>query len=205
MKNYNIVAITVSTNYDDYLCHVLESNYKYFKHWYIITEETDKATIDLCSKYPNVEVLFFTFKDQNSVFNKGGALRYAQMLAHERFKDEWFLILDSDICLPLDFAESINKLTLDENVVYGADRRICRQISDRNVGNLIDTYNKVYVIGFFQLYKCKHLYDSSYDCSKTDTDFTLKFKRFEWLNIIVDHLGDFGQNWKERISQKFSD
>lgn len=203
MNSSFIIAITVSTNYDDVLSHALEANHTFFKHWYIITDESDKATIELCSRYSNVEVLFFVFKTEQSNFNKGGAIYYAQTLAHERFKDEWILILDSDICLPKDFNETISNVTLDENTLYG----ITRKLYDPNdmTSYKLDTRwkNSNLVIGFFQLYKYRYLYPNfSQSCSDVDCVFSNKFEKKEWLNIIADHLGEAFKNWNGRITKR---
>ena len=74
-----MIAITTSVFYHDELPIVLDRNYHLFKEWYILTSEKDKKTIELCSKYANVTILFFDFY-KNGGFNKFGAIKKAQKI-----------------------------------------------------------------------------------------------------------------------------
>lgn len=206
----DIVAIMISVDYEDILPYVLEANHKFFKRWYIVTEERDLVTQKLCSKYPNVEVLFFKFKDEVNEFNFGGARRYAQQIANERFKDSYKLIIDSDICLPSNFKDLVDNIEIDEDTIYGTERRLVMKIEDYLKDTVshcvVETHLKPQnrVIGFFQLYKNDFLYEDSRTCGHVDILFSSKFKKVNYLNMIVIHLGQIGQNWGGRITQKLS-
>lgn len=58
-----LVAITVSTNYDDLLKFIVPQNYKFFDTWYIITDKSDEKTIKVINdfNYKNIELMFFNF------------------------------------------------------------------------------------------------------------------------------------------------
>lgn len=206
----DIVAIMISVDYEDILPYVLEANHTFFKHWYIVTEERDLVTQEMCKKYPNVEVLFFKFKDEKSEFNFGGARKYAQQIANEEFKDDYKLIIDSDICLPSNFKALVNTINIDEDTIYGTERRLVMKIEDylnNTVSHcVVETHLKPQnrVIGFFQLYRSSFLYEDSTTCGHTDILFSNKFKKVKYLDMIVIHLGQIGQNWGGRITQKIS-
>lgn len=208
MKANNIIAITISTNYEDLLPYIVEANAKFFKHWYIVTEESDKATQEICSKYPNIETLFFSFKTPQCAFNFGGARRFAQQIAQEKFKEDFILILDSDICLPENFKQVIDSSNLEEEIIYGATRRLVYDLKDyinnNNKHCIIDKrwVNENRVIGFFQLYKSSNLYKDSYSCAETDEQFARQFASCKFLDLIVDHIGVPGQDWCGRKSKK---
>jgi len=56
----DLIAITVSTNYDDILSVVIHQNQRFFQTWYIITHPTDYATIDVVESadYTNIKLLY---------------------------------------------------------------------------------------------------------------------------------------------------
>ena len=209
-----LVAMTVSVNYVDILPLVLETNYQFFKHWYVVTEKEDTKTQELCSKYANVEVLFFDFKTnithccfacknlsiQKPKFNKGGALRMAQQIANENFPNEFKLIMDSDICLPPIFLDMLKKKNLQQEVLYGAPRWIYDNEDDFINKPLKRKLEDMWVkrgiaIGFFQLYKSNNLYQDSLSCEQTDIEFCEKFKKKDFINLIINHIGKTGQYW----------
>ena len=47
MYKYDIIAITVSTNYEDILKIIIPQNAKFFKKWIIITKVDDIKTINI--------------------------------------------------------------------------------------------------------------------------------------------------------------
>ena len=205
----NITAITVSVNYSDYLKLSLEVNHKFFKKWYIITSADDLQTQNLCNNYSNVEVIIFNFKSYGK-FNKGGALQYAQQIAHKKTPENLFLIIDSDIILPKSFAQEIQKLNIQENSIYGTIRRMVPSIQDYLNSDLQQfecqswqrTYGKYchVPLGFFQLYKTQHYYTKSNNAANCDHIFSHCFEHKVLISIIVDHIGPQGTNWNGRKS-----
>jgi len=200
---YNLIGITVSTNYSDLLPYIIEANYKYLKRWIFITDKDDKETIDILSKYSNIDILYFDFKSNGAVFNKGGAVALGQKYAYENYANDWYLLLDSDICLE----ECCNKLfkMLDdipvETIYCCNNRKLYKSLSDyRDRKNYEFHSAEGYLLGFFQLYK-KHLYyDNSHDASVCDLKFAMKFnKKYVIDDVISSHLGKTGEHWQGRL------
>jgi hypothetical protein len=207
-----MIAITVSTNYDDLLEIIIPHNYIFFKKWYIITSIEDKKTLNVINNYKhnNIETIFFDFKSENAYFNKGGAIRAAQ----EHIKVSgltWpILLLDSDIILPSDFMEIVKDIDIQADTLYGAEKRYGYYSYEALLNNkpdieLIET-GKNEIIGFFQLYTNQDIfYNSSIDCSECDLFFSRKFKKlYTIFGLHVKHLGIHDVNWKGRIVKDFT-
>jgi len=206
-----IVAITVSTKYDDLLEIIMPQNYKFFDKWYIVTHKNDIKTIDVINKfsYSNVITLYYDFYS-NVRFNKGGAIKYCQKEISKLDYDFNVLLLDSDIYLPDNFDELLNNLVIEPNVLYGVSSRFDYHSYDNFLANKIDSiYTRMPAshmrnfVGFFQLYKHNptFLYENSQNCAECDTVF---FKYFSQKKIIehlsVKHLGKEVVNWNGRNS-----
>lgn len=213
MEKINIVAITISTKYDDILNINIHQNYKYFEKWYIITSITDEKTINVIKKanYPNIEILYYNFYEKNAIFNKGGALKYAQSLVYEKHNNVNILLLDSDIYLPNNFETYMSKIKLLPYCVYGPHYRYDFSSYDDFLENknskLYHKNAKCY--GYFQMYYYnkeipminKFLYKDSMNCSICDILFLNYFKnRIIIQNMEVYHLGEPKINWNTRKS-----
>lgn len=219
MKNrkQNIVALTVSVNFHDELRQVLQANHKHFIKWYIATEQSDTTTIDICKPYENVEVVFTDItldKRKNYVecedtlsikpyFNKGGALKTLQLIAHKKHHRHLKLILDSDIILPQDFCEQLSRCKLHKvDTLYGAKRRIENQYN--KAYNEMSFANGDYPFGFFHLYYCNtHYYEDSVSAARCDEEFVDLFKTTQILPINVDHIGEQYVNWYGRTDKEY--
>jgi hypothetical protein len=183
----DVIAITVSTNYDDLLRIIMPQNAKFFKKWYIITMETDAKTIGLVREfnYPNVELIYYNFKQPNMPFNKGGGLRKAQLHVLETHGEVPTLILDSDIYLPDDFPEIYNSTSIERDKLYSVMRRTdYEKYSDfKSRKNGIIHICSADFIGFFQLYiqTAKKLYKDYKDCGQCDLFFR---------DLFTTHLPD---------------
>lgn len=93
-------CICVSTNHDDFLDVVIPFNKQFFDEYYIITKETDTATIKVCEKYGLKPYFSNLFHKNGAKFNRGAIYNeYFQKLKHK----EWIILLDSDIILPSEF------------------------------------------------------------------------------------------------------
>jgi hypothetical protein len=204
-----IIALTVSTKYEDILNIILPHNIKYFKKWYIVTHKDDTKTIQLIEKYnyENVEILFFDFY-VTAKFNKGGAVEYGQQMIDQMEDDKDFnmLLLDSDILLPDNFVTLFETLSIEDGALYGAEVRdeyftldsYKNRQFDRQV---IEPY--MYFLGYFQLYKYnpRYKYSNSSDCSECDLRFSKLFPRWMKVNgLTVAHLGKAGDNWGGRLN-----
>jgi hypothetical protein len=174
-----IIAITVSNNYSDLLPIVYQTNKDFFIHWIFVTEQNDRETVDFLSKKENVTILYHDFKNHRSIFDKGGAIRYAQNYVYERFPHEWYLLIDSDICLAPQFAhfKIFTLPTLDVNLIYGLAERLDFKSLEDLKNNVNYTYydHKKQILGYFQLYKDKFFYNTSRDASHCDAEFTANF------------------------------
>ncbi len=216
-----LYGITVSTNYSDILKYILPQNYKFFTKWYIITDKNDSVTINVIkeSEYPNIEILYFDFKQNNAKFNKGGALRFAQLHVLEKHgNNSNVLIVDSDIFIPDEFANIYNNMTIESDKLYGITKRFDYKTHSDFLNN---KYYCEYdaskdFVGFFHLFKQtpQYLYNNSMNCAACDLEFrnfflktyapmsnTMDFyKRHNcvYLNLTVSHFGIHGENWDGR-------
>jgi len=208
----DVIAITVSTNYEDILKFVIPQNAKFLKKWIIVTNEKDNKTIDVIkeAKCDNIEILYYNFYSngiRNFTFNKGGGVRYGQKHVYNNLenKDSLILILDSDIYLPDNFLERVNNTIIEDNILYGSSNRVDYWSEEHFNQNKVD-YHYFYsknVLGYFQLYKfnSKVVYNDSGDCSGCDAIFTGSFKKLKIIeNLVVKHLGKACVNWKGRVS-----
>ena len=200
-----MIAITVSTNYQDLIPIILESNERHFKHWYWITDQNDQETIDAIPKTSNHTILYWDFNNNNRPFDKGGAVRMAQELAYKEYPDEWYLLIDSDIALYPDF--SVNTDELDITKIHGAGYRYCFYSKENFDNDQIDfDHGKQHVPwGYFQLYKAHNLYVNTYDASQCDDRFLqlygdtheIRMQNFVILeNVKCRHLGKNNTHWQ---------
>ena len=207
-----MIAITVSTNYDDLLQIIISHNYKFFEKWYIITRKDDEHTLKVINTYnlENIEIVFFDFKAKRACFNKGGAIRYVQEhIIKKNLCTSPILILDSDIILPSNFMHLVKDIDIQADTLYGVEKRYDYYSNEALLHNKPDTVwiesERKDVLGFFQLYKnIDTFYDSSIDCSKCDLSFSRKFgKNNTIFGLDVKHLGKNGVNWKGRTVKDF--
>jgi len=199
------IAITICINYADFLSESLAINRALFHHYYIITEESDTATIDIAKQH-NCNVLFVTNKTQNgAVFNKSGMIRYAQKQIHKTHPLAWIAIMDADICLPSNIWESMGINVLNRNKLYGLSRKIFETKEDfdtQNPNAVIQTFKKP--IGFFQMYwnKTRFYPVWSKNCSSCDHDFKNMFTKSHVFNeISCMHVGKCETNWDGRVTE----
>jgi hypothetical protein len=202
----NVVALTVSTNYSDLVPIVIESNEKYFKHWYWVTSIDDTATINAIPKTSKHTVLYWDFKNNGKLFDKGGGMKQIQTQAYQHYPDDWYLIIDSDIALQPNF--TINTAELDPNKLYGLEERQCfysKKTFDANQPDFI--MRDMWPWGFFQLYKKHYFYESSYYAGGPDDNFLHHFggntrelqkNHVQVLPTYCRHLGKVyqDQNWR---------
>jgi len=189
-----MIAITVSTKYHDLLPIVYHYNNDYFKHWVFVTDIKDEETIKFLSSKHNLTILYYDFKNHRNIFDKGGAIRYAQHYVYNTFPDDWYLLIDSDICLTAQFIDfKTNHLpSLDQNFIYGLNERLdFKSLSDlEKCINYTRYDHKGYVYGYFQLYKEKFYYNTSRDASHCDSDFVTNFAKSMMISgIQCAHLG----------------
>jgi hypothetical protein len=202
-----LVAITVSTNYEDILSIILPQNNKFFEKWYIVTRRDDTKTLQVIadSKCTNIEVLFFDFFADGKRFNKGGAIKMAQLKLHDFLGN--VLLLDSDIYLPDNFVEIYQALRIEQDTLYGAsgrnDYHSFHNFRHKIVDRVFDKPDELFQ-GYFQLYanNSAHLYKNSYNCAECDLEFqTLFKKKMPIPGFYASHLGHNAVHWNGRVAK----
>jgi hypothetical protein len=202
-----MLAITVSTNYDDILKIIIPENYKFFTKWYIVTDKNDEKTIKLIKEFniENIIIVYYDFFSNSKKFNKGGAIRHVQENIIQKLNYTGnILLLDSDVILPYNFIDNINKIDIKYNTLYGAEMRFDFYSLENLKNKKEDFKSSAPFQGYFQLYKWeKHLlYNDSYNCSECDLEFCKLFKqRIMIKNLHVCHLGKNGVNWSGRVDK----
>jgi hypothetical protein len=207
-----MICITVCINYADYLAETLKQNRKFFKNYYLVTEESDIQTIAL-GKEHNCHVLITTRKNEDGAkFNKSGMIHDAQKIAHWTYPYEWICLLDADVLLPDSF-KSVNLSSLKKDYIYGIERRNYDTRTDYledRVSSVekIEASNENSIYGYFQLYWIKRMYYQrwSQDCSKCDDIFMKRFiKRVQLTGgIYCSHFGLTCKNWEGRTTELWS-
>ena len=192
-----MIAITVSTNYHDVLPYILEANLKHIDQWIFMTTVDDIATIDLLKPHKNIIVFYWDFKNGGKTFDKGGAIKRAQEYVYSQYPDEWYLVLDSDICFPENF--SLDTSTLDKNKMYTVNRQDFNSVSSyrAKIPCYIHPLNSPNCLGYFQLYKHKIFYEPSNTADKCDEIFYQKMGN-QCLDMMCAHLGAPNTNWRGR-------
>ncbi len=197
-----MIAITISTNYSDLIKLIIDSNLKYFKKWIFVTDVNDIETIERLTEY-NVVVLYFDFKNNNRIFDKGGAVALAQQFAYKHYPEDWYLLLDSDICLSSDFGLLKQDISnFDKDAVYGAKTRhdFSKYSSFLKNEDYFEYPWGDQLQGYFQLYKKHFYYKSSFDASACDLEFLNNFqKKIVIEGFVCKHLGRKG-HWTGRLS-----
>jgi hypothetical protein len=200
-NDIKLIGICVSYNYMDTLKYILPINHKHFEKIYIVTQKDDHKTIEFCNKFDNVEIVYFDFKEGGRKFNKGGGLKKAQKIAYREYPDHWYLMFDSDIVLPDNFKDILNRTNLNPDELYGCPRYIIKDINDiKNINNLDlfkEPFNAI-CVGFIQLYKRHKYYNDGYTAGRVDDQFKSLFNKNS-LNLYVYHLGVPFKNWRGKI------
>jgi hypothetical protein len=209
-----MIGITVSTNYAKILEKILSQNQRFFDTWLIVTSKDDTETQRVIADagYKHVIPLFFDFKAGGHAFNKGGAIRFAQLqipnFAVVSPDDPRVLILDSDIYLPDALMDVLPK-SIPHTHIYGVSQRndyysldhFVRRIVDKKYIGATKADEYLHFVGFFQLYnRCSgHMYTDSASCAECDMNFAKMFTHKVVISgLEVDHLGRDGVHWKGR-------
>lgn len=205
-KELSIVAITVSTNYEDLLRYLLPENLSIFDKWIIVTDKRDINTQKLLNMYPEVKVMLINFQSPWRIFNKGKGIKKGQIWAYKNFPDSWYVILDSDILLSKGFSRVVrSESVLNSASLYGSNIRLdFKKMSDlKNRTNFYKYQHQGEIHGYFQLYREKLLYKDSIDASACDLEFSNRFRQRILLDgFMCDHLGVKG-NWEGRMTKDF--
>ena len=198
---------------------MLPINYNHFNKIYLVTQKDDMETIQFCKEFNNVEILFYNFKNNDKNFDKYGALNMVQKIVYEKYPDHWYLIIDSDIILPNNFIDILQKENLNQECIYGAMRNNIDKSSIllNNVipfhnyfhNNILNQYgNPPSILGCFQLYFKKNIFHRNDFNNASKGDFYFGFDNFNIFcqleNLVYLHLGLDKVNWDGKI-ESFND
>ena len=204
----NIHVIIVCVNYCDFLKYSYTNNIKFFKkeNYHIVTDKTDLETIELCEKQ-SISYRFFDFFN-NSKINKSGAINMMQKELHQKFPNDWILLLDADILLPDKFDTYFLEKCDDKQALYSLKRKEYQTKEDFESKKNLKNYGGITFMGYMQLYydKSKYYKTHSNDCGMCDTIFRDYFYSFLKLldeDDYVIHLGYEILNCQGRITEKW--
>jgi len=113
-----IEAITVSVNYSDYLKQCV-SNKDKVDRWVVVTHEDDIDCIKVCEENEIEYICSEKVYEDGAYLAKGKAINEGLELLD---KDDWILHVDSDIRLPSNFREVVEKNCLDKTALYWSKR-----------------------------------------------------------------------------------
>ena len=205
-----INVVIVSVDYNDFLSITLDSMSRLFNIT-VVTSTSDIVCQQLCKKFNVNCVITGKMYENGAIFNKGKAI-------NEGLKSiknpDWILLLDADIYLKPDFLDvvknsnlNINSLVMCKRLIIDNNEDFIKWENGEDVGKI--ERSKGY--GYFQMfnansqYNRKFFYSEEYsDASESDLEFRDRFKIKSELDTYVVHLGDTGQNWSGRITEKFT-
>ncbi len=221
MKLY---AVTICINYADYLECVI-ANLGHFDRWMVITVPMDGATHELCAKH-GIECMDSTTleedgSDFNPVDNKARVLNEAMdalFWSSEKTDDEtWMVVLDADVLLPRHFGERVRGLPLEKGCLYGmGGRKVCEHWEQFEMLKECEPWDTMaernsQAIGYFNLF-CTDARPDRYAIRSgesvwehDDYLFTTSFapEKRKMLPFTAIHLGNYGKNWKGRVTGKY--
>jgi len=123
-KNYRIIGITVSVDFDDYLHETLPINKQFLNEMYIATSKDDKKTKSVCKKN-HVKCLSIDRTDPS--FLKGVYINYA----FDKIKEScWFLLIDADTVITKQMYRAIHSQELNNNCLYGSGQKYCNSYEE---------------------------------------------------------------------------
>jgi len=215
----SLIGICVSYNYFDTLQFMLPVNYLHFEKIFLITQQDDITTINFCKEFNNVIVLFYNFKNNNKIFDKFGAINYAQKIVYDIYPNSWYLIIDSDIILPNNLIDILINEELNSECIYGAYRanllKSAELLNKNEIINKPENINFIHnnilfseneppsILGCFQLYKKHYYYITSIDNTQGFADYQFGRDNFNLFcnleTIIYFHLGQTGVNWGGKV------
>ena len=216
--SFPLVALCVSYNYFEELRSMLPCNYLHFDKIYLVTQEDDIQTVEFCKQFDNVVLLFYNFKTNGKDFDKYGAIKFAQERMFKEHPNSWYLNMDSDIVLPINFIKILESEPLQEDCIYAISR--INILTSSELSNLRLAIKNTYthqpfytqichnntvppcILGMFQLYKKQCLQLDAF-ANALDGDYYFAWKNFKTFSllsgIVCMHLGTGQVNIKEKV------
>jgi hypothetical protein len=207
----NVQVIVICVNYSDFLSITYRKNINFFEreNYHVITTKEDSDTINLCEELKINYTFYNYFYKNSSFFNKSGAINNMQIKLHDKYPDDWILLLDADIILPNNFEEMYNSNCKDKTALYSLERKDYEHQEDyKNLKNEVE-YCGINFMGFMQLYfdKSKYYPKFSIDCCTCDAIFRDYFYNTLTLldkNSYLIHIGKNHVNNRGRITEKWN-
>ena len=201
-KEDDLETIKVCKKYNN--VEVLYHDFKVGMEWFDVHQKRFEAGQINNAPDPRKEY-WCQFLDHanKKAFNKSGALRLGQQKAEEKFPDDFYLVLDCDIVISDDMANSIQSTELSTNILYTSSiRRDYSSYSDFKLQQNWQKYKGPNIAGFFQLYKNNPpiYYDDWNTVTKSDMWFANDIILNDYNNRLielpahVDHLGLTGSD-----------
>jgi hypothetical protein len=145
-------AVTVCVGFGDFLAVTAEANINLFDRWVIVTTKGDSETREVCRRFSLPTLLTEEFYRDGAEFNKG---RGIAMALDQIEGADWIMQLDSDIILPPDLRNWLDRAHLDPLCLYGCDRVMVKSWED---------WQKLRGSGYLQHdYHCRYNFPAGYD------------------------------------------
>lgn len=210
----NLIGLTISVNYSDYLELTLADNTKKLNTIFVVTDPADIKTINCCKKYENVTVLKYDNAFKNGAkFDKSTLLRRAQKHLHEIYPNFWIVYIDADTVIPDILYDCLKtEKNITESTIFLTNRKIYKTKESflKRQNGEIDIFTQLCKgAGFFQCYFNKRIfYPFEYSISNgkrsaegCDIYFQELFYDKRFLDIYSDHIGECVINWEGRVSE----
>lgn len=218
-----IEAVIACLNYGDFLYYTLPWAKHALDGIVVVTSQEDMETQQVCEFYDVRCLPTDAFVRYGGPLNKGAAINEGLAVLD---RDDWLLILDADILLPLHVRPFLERAELNPIYLYGVDRRNCdglpllnKAIEEWGDFDNLPMMNRVNIcggnppVGYFQLFHSSAIphgpwYEDHYGfADRTDAIFSKRFDCRQYLDTWVVHLDNGGHvggpNWRGRTSPRF--
>jgi len=186
-----IEAVTVSVNYSDYLSQCI-SNKEKLDRWIVVTHEDDLECIKLCEDNVIEYICSKRVYEDGAYLAKGKAINEGLELLD---KDDWILHLDSDIKLPSNFRDVVEKNCIDKTALYWS-RRYYK--TGKEMKWLTPDGTELQACGYFQLWNSSQRIDyPAYSNTASWDDMYMRdsIDKLEELSMeCVDVSGYYGRH-----------
>lgn len=192
---YNITLVTTSVGESDKLEASLRCNKDLVHQMIVLTHGRDKKTQRVCDKMGARCYATNAFYENNATFNKGRALNELQRELHPAAQSNSVMMLvDSDICLPSSFSESLPSEMAHDFLYSGVERCMYESPEAYSRGwPAVQAKWDLVTMGFLQIYRAHSkapLYPTEFPTAgESDIKYADYFKQRETLPLIVMHMG----------------
>jgi hypothetical protein len=119
---FHLAAVVVCDQYSDFLRITLPANKHIFDRIVVVTSYEDKATQRIC-EYNHVEVVRTDkTESRKGHFCKGAAINDGLRHVYGQMEVNWMVHLDGDIVLPPQTRILLERMRLNQEMIYGIDR-----------------------------------------------------------------------------------